>query len=354
MYFYKKNLVMKVHILRSDEFPKEEFNQIMNVLKNGGRSIFYYFYPKTETKYSTNNEVKEWDEFFDICKMWRDKNNISQNDYVFLLTKFHNTKDYFSWTDKDLGDYFIHAPELSKYFYNKENAHYAIAYEIVASILRSLMYDTQEQLLEAAHQKARGCIMDYCDDKEEITIKMRTGDVCYDCVRKIKEREINPTFLGSIFSLLEQIRLGLMFRERNDIIEFQSPLRIELGRNRPKFKLVELNNLEINFDGIQTLLYLLILKNKGIALSKLTDSVEELKYYYKKIKNGNITDKDLNLSVKTWVDPDNSKVIVQNISKMNKKINTLLGNGLSKHYRIEFKQGKYNVSINRNLVEIIE
>lgn len=345
---------MKVHVLRSDEFPKEEFNQIMNVLKNGGKTIFYYFYPKTETKYPTDIEVKEWDEFFEVCKKWRDKNNISQDDYVFLLTKYSNTKDYFSWTDKQLGDYFIHAPELSKYFYNKENAHYAIAYEIVASILRSLMYDTQEQLLESAHKKARGCIMDYCDDKEDITLKMRTGDVCYDCVRRIKEREINPTFLGSIFSLLEQIRLGLMFRERNDILEFQSPLRIEFGRNRPKFKLVDLNNLEINFDGIQTLLYILIIKHKGIVLSKLIDYKEDLIFYYKKIKNGNILDKDFNDSINTWVNPDNSEIIVQNISKMNKKINTLLGNGLSKHYRIEFKQGKYNVSINRNLVEIIE
>ena len=354
MYFYKKLQIMKVHVLRSDEFPKEEFNQIMNVLKNCGKTIFYYFYPKIGTNYSTNNEVKEWDEFFSVCKLWRDKNNISQDDYVFLLTKYSNTEDYFSWTDKQLGDYFIHAPELSKYFYNKENAHYAIAYEIVASILRSLMYDTQEQLLEAAHQKARGCIMDYCDDKEDITLKMRTGDVCYDCVRRIKGREINPTFLGSIFSLLEQIRLGLMFRERNDIIEFQSPLRIEFGRNRPKFKLVDLNNLEMNFDGIQTLLYLLILKNKGIVLSKFMEHEDEVRFYYKKIKNGNITDKELNLSVKTWVDPDNSKVIVQNISKMNKKINTLLGNGLSKHYRIDLKNGSYNILLNRNLVEIIE
>jgi hypothetical protein len=91
-----------------------------------------------------------------------------------------------------------------------------------------------------------------------------------------------------------------------------------------------------------------------MVLSKLMESEEEMKHYYRKIKNGNITEKELNLSIKTWVDPDNSKVIVQNISKMNKKINVLLGNNLSKHYRIELKKGRYNILLNSNLVEIIE
>jgi len=83
--------------------------------------------------------------------------------------------------------------------------------------------------------------MDFCDEKEDIILKMRTGDVCNTCLKRITDRGVNAGLLGNIFNTMENIRKGLMYRERNDLLGTVSPVRLKLGVKRPKFVLTEMN-----------------------------------------------------------------------------------------------------------------
>jgi hypothetical protein len=340
---------MIVHLLRSPEYPKTEFNSIFKLLNIKSKYIKLKNHSNDFIEYETQDEIKDWNEFFNVCRNWRLKNKISGDDYVFLLTKYANNEDFFSWTDEKLGDYFIHAPELEKYFYDPKNQHFATVYEIYTCILISLMYDTREEILEAAHKKARGCPLDYCDDKEEIVLKIRTGDLCYDCLKRIKERGINPLFLGVIFNKLEEIRKGLIFRERTDIIEFESPLKIVYGVENCKIEFEELDDVKINFDDLQTSLYCLLLRHKFIEVKGFEKYSNELKEIYYNIKNGNINSKEAERSVKTWTNPENSEIITQNVSKINSKLIKLLGQNLASNYLIQNLKGKYSIKLDRKL-----
>jgi hypothetical protein len=338
-----------VHILRSPEYSKNEFNSIIELLNIKSKFIKIKAYSNEIINYKTSIEIKDWGEFFEICKDWRKAKKVSNDDYVFLLTNHGNKDDYFSWTDEKLGDYFIHSPELGKYFNNPKNQHFATVYEIITCILISLMYDTQEEILNAAHQKARGCPLDFCDDKEDIVLKIRTGDVCYDCLSRIKDRGVNPLFLGVIFNKMEEIRKALIFREREDLIEFNSPLRIIYGKNDSKIEFTELPGVTMNFDDLQTTIYCLILKNKSIGVQSFLTVEDEFRRLYILIKNIDLTAKEIANSIKTWTNPDNSEIIIQNVSKMNTKLNTLLGKNLASNYLIKNNKGKYSIGLNKSL-----
>lgn len=340
---------MIVHILRSPEYSKNEFNSIIELLNIKSKFIKIKGYSNEIINYKTSNELKDCSEYFEICKGWRNTKKVSNDDYVFLLTNYGNKDDYFSWTDEKLGDYFIHSPELGKYFNNPKNQHFVTVYEIITCILISLMYDTQEEILNAAHQISRGCPMDFCDNKEEIILKIRTGDVCYDCLSRIKDRGVNPLFLGVIFNKMEEIRKALIFREREDLIEFRSPLRIIYGKNDSKIEFTELPGVVMNFDDLQTTLYCLILKNKSIGVKSFSIVADEFKRLYTLIKKIDLTSKEIDNSIKTWTNPDNSEIIIQNVSKINKKLTKLLGKNLASNYLIKNNKGKYSIGLNKNL-----
>lgn len=268
------------------------------------------------------------------------------------MTEYKNTEDYFGWTDELLGNYFIQTSDWNQYFSAEVNKHFPISYEVVAWILRSLMYDTQEELLENAHIRARGCVMDFCDEKEDIILKMRTGDVCNECLKRISDRGVNPVFLGNIFNTMENIRKGLMYRERNELLGMVSSIRIKLGVNRPKFVLTDVNDLIFNFDESQTAIYLFLLQAGGVRLTDLSDLKETIKDSYRLVKNGNILDKELETTVSYWVDPRNPEVFTQKVSKINKKIKDLLGEKLATPYLIVNEKGKYKVNLSQNKVHI--
>jgi hypothetical protein len=344
---------MNVHILRSPEYPIEDFNEVVKLLKTHTNSIKIKSHSSFNLEYENVSDVKHWDEYFLNCVRFRRSKNISDDDYVFLLTEFKNHEDYFGWTDESLGNYFIQTSDWNHYFESEVNKHFPISYEVVAWILRSLMYDTQEELLENAHLHARGCVMDYCDEKEDIILKMRTGDVCHTCLNRIRERGVNPGFLGNIFNAMENIRKGLMYRERNELLGTISPIRLKLGVDRPKFVLVEMNNLKLNFDESQTALYLFLLQTGGITLIERVDRREELKEFYRQVKNGNILENELKETVDFWVNPYNSDPFKQKVSKINKKLKDLLGESLAKNYLIVNEKGKYKVKLPMSKVEIL-
>ena len=344
---------MNVHILRSPEYPTEDFNEVVKLLKTYTNSIKIKCHSNFNLEYEDDSDVKHWDEFFINCIRFRKAKKINDDDYVFLLTEFKNHEDYFGWTDETLGNYFIQTSDWSRYFESEVNKHFPISYEVVAWILRSLMYDTQEELLKNAHLRARGCVMDYCDEKEDIILKMRTGDVCHACLNRIKERGVNPGFLGNIFNAMENIRKGLMYRERNELLGTISPIRLKLGVDKPKFVLIEMNDLKLNFDESQTAIYYFILQTGGVKLMDLWERKVEIKECYRQVKNGNISEKELNTTIDFWVDPDNPEVITQKVSKINKKLKDLLGESLATNYLIMNVKGTYTIKLSMNKVDVL-
>jgi uncharacterized Zn finger protein len=116
-----------------------------------------------------------------------------------------------------------------------------------------------------------------------------------------------------------------------------------------------MNDLKFNFDESQTALYLFLLQTGGVKLTQLEDEdkKEQLKECYRQVKNGNISKRELNSTIDYWADPENPEVIIQKVSKINKKLKDLLGESLAMNYQIVNEKGIYKIKLPMNKVEIV-
>ncbi|MFZ9587177.1 MAG: hypothetical protein ACO29U_06215 [Crocinitomicaceae bacterium] len=307
---------MKVYLIRASGYSIEDFNNVLNLLrKNAGsiefipsipielpdseKSVVYETsrsfekqrpFPAAQNSaneihrmYSVSfpheEKVHSWKQLFKICTDFRKENKVAKDDHVILLTDESNEHNWFGCFDESLKNYFIQTNNWDYYFGNDLDSRFPIAYEISAWILRSMMFRNQVDTINHLHKEPRGCMMDFCAKKPEIILKMRTGDLCSDCMKVLTDRDVNRNHARQLFSIMDGLRANLLFRERSSLLMENS--RMEIRGLSKRIFLTDLGDLEVNLNPKEKALYLLYLNHpEGIMRSHLTDHKTELRTYY--------------------------------------------------------------------------
>lgn len=158
-----------------------------------------------------------WDEAWQHCNTFRQQKNINTTDFVVLLTPQPNDLNWFGTIQPDLQarNMFIHTDGWASF----TNAHpeYPIVFEIACYILHFLMKIDVLALNKGTdypyiHAEPRGCINDICYEKSDVTLNLRTADICHDCCQKILDEKIPQTVLQQIFKILETVRRPMLSR----------------------------------------------------------------------------------------------------------------------------------------------
>ena len=376
---------MKVHLIRSEGFDIEDFNNVMNLVKATKGSIefvpsepivlpefenFIIFddlksfekkeMPEWSMMHSKMPEEREfpmkkpvftWDQLFQICKDFRLENNIPDTDHVMFLTEQANDKNWFGAIDASMKNYFIHTANWDHYFENNVDVRFPIAYEIVVWLLRSLMFKNQIEILQNVHDIAQGCMMDFCQDKKEITIKMRTADLCPSCTAHLTNRDIRKNYLKQLFDTMEGIRKNLLFRQRSVLLN--EPSKMELRGYKKDVYLIDLGDLQINLTPKEKTLYLLFLNHpEGIHLSYLVDHKAELKSYYSMLtRSGSI--EQVETMINNMIDYTKAGDVSIQFSRIKNKFLAALGE-FGSQYSIEKVGDKHKIVLNRELVQFID
>lgn len=113
-----------------------------------------------------------------------------------------------------------------------------------------------------------------------------------------------------------------------------------------------MNNLELKFDTAQTAIYLTIIQLGGLRTKCLSDYEDELLNNYLLMKHEPFFDNPYRPTVKDWVNPMNTSLFTQKVSKINKKIKDLLGEKLATPFLIVNEKGKYKVNLNQRFISI--
>jgi hypothetical protein len=210
------------------------------------------------------------------------------------------------------------------------------------------MYKNQIEILQNVHDIAQGCMMDFCQDKKEITIKMRTADLCPSCTAHLTNRDIRKNYLKQLFDTMEGIRKNLLFRQRSVLLN--EPSKMELRGYKKDVYLIDLGDLQINLNPKERALYLLYLNHpEGIQRSYLIDYKDELRSYYAQISN-QATNELIDIAINRLVDVrDNNmnEVMARIRSKFKKEV----GEEQAKDYSITFTpEGTHKILLNRELV----
>ena len=370
---------MKVHLIRSEGFPVEDFNNVVNLLKlQRGPIEFVPSVPivlpeaEQELTYETFSDftkkdsnvsfskissfaaddfpltqpVWTWPQLFKVCTNFRLKNRIPIEDHVILLTEKANDKNWFGCVDASMRNYFVHTSDWDLYFENNADARFPIAYEIVVWLMRSLMYNNQQEIMDHVHRSPRGCMMDFCEDKKEIVLKMRTADICPSCTMHISKRDLKKTYLKQIFATMDGIRENLLFRQRSILL--MEPSKLEIRGYRKDIFLTDLGDLQVNLNPKEKSIFLLYLNHpEGIKRSHLVDHVSELRSYYAMISSAT-SNEQIDENIQRLVDITENNM-AEVFSRIRNKFRTAIPD-LWTNYAIQSIGETHKIVLNRELV----
>ncbi|MCX6293861.1 MAG: hypothetical protein NT127_06160, partial [Sphingobacteriales bacterium] len=256
---------MKVHLLKSSEVSTDLFTKVVGFLKSipGPIEFIYdvhattyfedeeiYMYQIRDERhfeekmspikanltgfnlrsFPLERETVTWDALFKKCKKYRKNNNLPDNEFVLLLTDIANKQNWFAALDESMPyNGFIHTDDWD--YYIKCSAAFPIAYEVIALVLQKHMFDGLYELRTRVHENPIGCVNDLCIHKREIILKLRTGDVCEDCIEKAAGK-MSVHELHHALHIMSSLREKMLFAQNMKKFSPLSTLKID-----PKYKI---------------------------------------------------------------------------------------------------------------------
>ncbi|MDC1244974.1 hypothetical protein N8Z79_05930 [Crocinitomicaceae bacterium] len=374
---------MKVHLIRSEGFKMEDYNHVFNILNQytGGITFVpsepilsldsnfeisyesqneYDIQKKSESDFSSfhsddftdpSEKLYTWGELLSICNEFRVENNIPDIEQVLLLTEKKNDQRFFGGFDPiTLNNFFIDCSEWDDYFKGFD-VRFPIAFSIAGWLMRKVIFASAEEGYAALHKEPRGCFMDYCIDKREIKLQMRTADICDTCLSYSEKNDANRVYMNQLIQIMEGVRLNLLFRDRSKYLRTNS--RLEFREQNHHMFLTDLGDLQVNLNPKERALYLLYMRHpEGISRTNVVDYKNELKSYYKWLSNSSSSDQ-IKMSVDLLVDASDDNFI-QVLSRIRRKFKDTVGQEQYKTYSIESYDGIYKITLDRELISFDE
>jgi hypothetical protein len=282
---------MKVHITYTSEVDSTVVKEVIKTLLNRTGPIhFCNLRPISNIKIEKvigpfeNFQPLDFKVFFNICKYYRSKKDISREDYVVIFTSLRNSDSWFSSFDNDK-NIFIDINEWQNL--TTTPLKHALAYQVVGNLFHSLIGIDPENFKndQIVHGKSIGCISDYCNDKSEILLKFRTGYICDDCLTIFYNRVEDKTIIKQIYQIIQDLRKAFVEFQFEEIIVKPLPLRID---NQLK---LYIGDNEIALEALnKTLYYYCLIYSNGIKSNDLRkqNSIKELSKIYNYLKGGKL------------------------------------------------------------------
>ena len=352
---------MNVHIIRDEHCPLAVYQNVFEKLSKSFGVIHFIkskddnlvaddtddMFDEREREPINKYHFLSFSQLYDICENYRKKHNIDKNDHVFLLSGANNYQNWFSNMDHERNNYFVQVTEWELFFGTEIEVSFLLCYKVMAWLLKRNMFSSEKEVMGAVHHKPIGCMMDFCEEKKDITLKIRTADLCPKCLNIIKSKDVPLNFLNQVFSLWEEIRKNIAFRERAEFLNKMGRMIINPSKKTLFFPdygdiLVKLQPKEMAF------YQLFISEPNGINLNSLRDHANTLKHYYFIITGND----DIAATENIYAIHDN--VASQLISRIKKKLVDNLGETLAYYYIIErIMNEPHKILINREYVTLL-
>jgi hypothetical protein len=293
-----------------------------------------------------------WDDLFFNCEKYRKTYRIPENDLVILLTDISNDKNWFGSVDQKMRNIFIQTSNWAHFFGSEIDSRFPIAYEVVVWILRIMMFRNRYEITQFLHMQPRGCMMDFCERKDQIVLKMRTADICGDCLDHIQARDVNRTALNQILESMDGIRGNILFRERSTVLN--RPSKLEIRGYMKRIFLVDLGDLEVRLNPKEKTLFLFFLNHpEGVRIVDLMDHKPEILGLYSRFSRAS-TPSLIEDAVDLMLQPTDGN-INQVLTRIRSKFKQTAGDSIAGHYTIEGARNEpYKIALNRELVNTIE
>jgi hypothetical protein len=280
-------------------------------------------------------KTASWSTFFSKCETYRTCNSIPENEMVLMLTEVGNKYNWFATLDKsNPNNGFVHTADWDMFLSCPKQ--FPIAYEVIALLLHRFSFDAQKPITEQAHARAIGCVSDLCMEKKDIILKMRTADVCGDCMTKLKERMPMQDIIHAL-GIMDSLRLKMLYAQNFKQHVELSEVYIDPRNN--KIYLPGFSNIEIKLRPLEKTLYFLFIRYpNGLFLSDLPNHRDELTDIYEHISHTG-TRVEMRERINDLVNVLSNSAS-EKISRIKRAFEEAIGPDLAKHYYIQGGNGE--------------
>jgi hypothetical protein len=210
------------------------------------------------------------------------------------------------------------------------------------------IFENFAQIRLLTHERAIGCVSDLCMTKSDIILKMRTADVCAECMKRLEQRLSLPEIHHAL-SVMESLRMKMLFAQ--NFRQSSPPSKISIRRGGKIF-LPDYGNMEIKMPSLEKALYILFLRHpEGIYISQLSDFRDELSDIYVQISTRGLRE-DMRRRIDDLTNILNDQVSVK-ISRIKRAFIDVIGESLADHYIIKGENAeRKGIALDRDLVII--
>lgn len=301
----------------------------------------------SEPSFPMKERFLSWDALFSICNSYRQKHDIGDSEAVCLITDLNNEHNWFSSGSEQELNGFVHADNWDYYFPGADRR-FPIAYLTATLAMKQLAFGTYNELMQHLHQEPIGCTMDFCQDKKEVMHKMRTADICADCLQYMSNQDIPGIIFSQVFKILSTVRESMLFKDRFKLT--MVPSKMEVRGHTRKICLPELGDIEVRLTPLEKTIYLFFLNHPdGVEMNLIQDYQDEIATIYQQLTNQPTNDK-IQASIAGLVDPLSNSAS-EKISKIRKKFEVTVGEDMAQEYCIKGPNaGLKKINLNRELV----
>ena len=355
---------MRIHLVRSAEIAIDRYDRLLGFFQSfrgpmqfigaGGapnsEQVVDLSVSEKERILSfekVDRKKKPWSSFFNQAKKYRIEHDSGDDEFVVILTDCDNEHNWFSAPDTEGGrNIFVQTSGWESFLEGESN--FPVAFQVLANVFRFSMADGWHEFDTLMHDIPRGCINDFCGNKEEVILQLRTADICPDCARRLTNRNVDGAMVAQVFEILESIRANVLFRERLTLT--QRPSRIRISGPSRMIDFPDLPNCILKLTPLEKTVYLFFLNHpEGILFNHLSDYTDEVRRLYEEL-NPNLEKDRLEESVQALVAPL-SQSLSEKIAKIKSKLNALLGPRLAEYYIISGGSSQHRrIGIDRSLV----
>ena len=344
---------MKIHIIRDSEITDELYNEVLALLSNSKGILD--FVPYEEYSVEIRQETPTDKEFFEYCIEFRESIKIKEdsNDLVVLLSNKSHNHDWFSSPDYN-GNIFVVCTEWGNYLPNFDRV-YPVTNEVISNVFHHLLFEDEDDVYYHVHEPPRGCINDMCGmNKADVQLKMKTADICSDCLQMVHDRVFDRTVFKQITDIIESLRKSM--RDVNLFRAGLTPSRLLIRKRVGGLFLVDENNIKVSLSPLDMAVYMFFIDQvDGVRFVDFDLFKKEFKEIYGSYYKG-INMSTFNTTVLNFTDVGNSDYKSQLISKANKKIINVLGENEAQPFLIlkDDTDDKHKINLDRNLISFTD
>ncbi|MCF8430053.1 MAG: hypothetical protein K9G64_07965 [Bacteroidia bacterium] len=316
-------------------------NNLLNDTFNELKKLKGQFEFILNTEYKTDGEFHHFitnDELFGICNDFRKANKINKNDICILISPLTNFEEYFSLYDNKSKNIFVCTESFEEI--STAETPYLIAHQVVENILQCVSNFNPLY----AHENSIGCINDFCEEKQDLLLKLRTADICPTCIKKFIDGGLTNATLFQSMKFLEELRSNFLLQDSYN--KQLKPLLLKCVKNKKKFLEIYIGDQLISFTKTEIFLYYLLCigKDKGVDFNEEVYEKADLdgieKVLINKITNNKIKSfvNFESVKIKQYFGYLNSNIVAKYINIINNKLNEVLGANLACFYIIKKRQ----------------